>query len=757
MPNNKPNAVLDAALQHAARGWKLFPLAAGAKVPKKGSHGCLDATSDPEKIREWFTGKPHLNVGLATGRGSGVFAFDIDGELGAASLMDLEQRYGELPPTLTQRTRSGSLQHLFQIPAGVTIPTNAGIIAPGIDLRGEGGYSAIPPSRTSDGGTYRWTTELDPAEPPQWLLELIAGGRAAPQPTAGDPMSLTAGDIADDNLATAPGFHKGQGRNHRLTQLVGISLKTGVPLNIIRDQARAFGARCVPPLPLKECDATTNNIAFRELEQLRDAAGVTDPAGAVSGVPADDYDPELEAITLRTPSWPARPHAILEHGVVGELLRRVEEETEADAVSIASTFLVALGNVIGRGPHAVVDGTRHGPNLFAVIVGGTSEGRKGTSMGVIRAIMRDVDPDWVRWCRTPNLVSGEGLIDRVRDDVYRLVVNKKTGEPENVLVEPGVEDKRLLCEIQELAGTMRAGRSERSTLFQTMREAWDGSDLATMSKNSRRSATEPHISITAHITPEELSNLQTDADIYGGSWNRFLWIASKRARLRPHGGDFDDLTELQASVRSVVTHAQNVGRMRRTPAADRLWETEYLRRAEVRAGGVVGAIIGRADSQLLRLSMLAALCRKEPVVDVEDLAAALSLWQYVDETVRMLFAGCEDPVVARIIGAIRAEPGISRSALHRQTAKGMPAARFVQMLERAAATGAVEAEQTETAGRPREVWRPRDIRRVVERTAREEGRKGGKPFSPLSPLSPDNRAPQLPGSPSRSSKHGRTL
>jgi hypothetical protein len=382
-------------------------------------------------------------------------------------------------------------------------------------------------------------------------------------------------------------------------------------------------------------------------------------------------------------------------------------------------------------------------------------------MGVVRAVMRDVDADWVRWCRTPNLVSGEGLIDRVRDDVYRVMVNKKTGEPENVLVEPGVEDKRLLCEIQELAGTMRAGRSERSTLFQCMREAWDGVDLATMSKNSRRTATEPHISVVAHITPEELSKLQTDAEIYGGTWNRFLWIASKRARLRPHGGDFDDLRDLQDRVRSVVNHARNVGRMKRSQAADRIWEEEYYRRAEIRAGGVVGAIIGRAEPQLLRLSMLAALCRREDVVDAEDLTAAVDLWRYVDETVRMLFASCEDPLVARIIDTIRAEPGISRSTLHRLTAKAMSADRFVAALERAAATGAVESDRLETGGRPREVWRPRSIKPSATATAGEKGEKGQKAtdetFSPISPLSPGDLPARRPGSPRPSSKHGRTL
>jgi hypothetical protein len=749
MPDNK---MLAAALEYAARGWRVFPVAAGKKTPKT-ANGFHDATTDETAVRLWWEGKPFLNIGLATGAASGVWALDVDGEPGAASMMDLEQHHGQLPDTLTFRTPRGGRQHLFNVPAGVTITSSVAIL-PGIDVRGDGGYSVVPPSMRPE-GAYSFVTDAPVADAPEWLVELVTARR--PETTvsiATDELTVEATAFRDH-----PGAGEGQ-RNHEAARLAGCELARGTPAATVLVDALNWAERCRPPMAVVELRDVLASIAGRESSKPEPL-----PAG-------EEYDPELEAITLRAPRWPSRPEAMLSHGVVGDLLRRVETETEADPVSLATTFLVATGNVIGRGPHAVVDGTRHGLNLFAAIVGGTSEGRKGTSMGIVRAVMAAVDDDWAKLCRTPNLTSGEGLIDRVRDDVYRIIISKKTGEPENVLVEPGVEDKRLLCEIQELAGTMRAGRSERSTLFQTMREAWDGVDLATMSKNSRRTATEPHISVLAHITPEELAALQTEADIYGGTWNRFLWIASKRARLRPHGGDFDDLSDLQSRVRSVVTHARNVGRMRRTPAADRLWEAEYYRRAEIRTGGVVGAIIGRAEPQLLRLSMLAALCRREDVVDVEDLAAAVSLWQYVDETVRMLFAGCEDPLVSRVIDAIRAAPGISRSALHRLTAKAMPAHRFVALLGRAAATGAVESERVETAGRPREVWRPRDARRFVERTPGEEGREGGKAlapgqadtFSPFLPFSPEKPASDstataapTPRATPGSSKHGRTL
>jgi hypothetical protein len=754
MPENK---MLPAALEFASRGWQVFPIVAGEKTPKT-AHGFKDATTDAATIRSWWDGKPFLNVGVAMGAASGIWSLDVDGEPGAASIMDLERDHGELPETSTFRTPRGGRQHLFRVPPGISIPTSTGIL-PGIDVRGDGGYSVLPPSRRPQ-GAYSWTSTAPVADAPEWLVKLVTCGRRAATATETDELTIEATAFRQH-----PGAGEGQ-RNAQAARLAGCEMARGTPAATVLVDALAWAARCRPPMPVEELRDVLASIAGRE------SSKATAPPEAIA---TDDYDPELEAIALPAPAWPERPEAMLSHGVVGGLLRRVELETEADPASIATTFLVAMGNVIGRGPHAVVDGTPHHLNLFAAIVGGTSEGRKGTSMGIVRAIMRDVDPDWVRLCRTPNLTSGEGLIDRVRDDVYRMILDKKTGQPENVLVEPGVEDKRLLCEIQELAGTMRAGRSERSTLFQTMREAWDGVDLATMSKNSRRAATAPHVSVVAHVTPEELTKLQTDADVFGGTWNRFLWIASKRARLRPHGGDFDELGELQADVRSVVTRARNVGRMRRTPAADRLWEEEYYRRAEVRAGGVIGAIIGRAEPQLLRLSMLAALAREENVVDVEDLTAALSLWRYVEATVRMLFGGCEDPLVRRVIEAIRATPGISRSTLHRQTAKTMLAPRFLDVLARAAATGEVEAERVETGGRPRETWRPRSGSRPMANVdACEKGEKGenpsGTPFPTFSPLSqttnvgdeiaqPTAAADDLPAvrRPSSFSKHGRTL
>ncbi len=149
--------MLDAALRYAERGWPVFPLAAGSKLPRKGSRGFLDATTDESVIREWWRVAPHCNVGMATGTASGVFVLDIDGEPGAAWIMEQQERGNVLPETLCQRTGGrGNRQYFFNMPAGVLIKSSAGEIAEGVDVRADGGYVVLPPSKITGGGPYGW-------------------------------------------------------------------------------------------------------------------------------------------------------------------------------------------------------------------------------------------------------------------------------------------------------------------------------------------------------------------------------------------------------------------------------------------------------------------------------------------------------------------------------------------------------------------------------------------------------------------------
>lgn len=94
---------LDIALEHAARGLFVFPVAKDKST--RTAHGFKDATTDPDKIREWWAKMPAANPGLYPGA-SDVLVLDVDyGLTDMASFLAWMER-NRLPRTYT--VRSGS-------------------------------------------------------------------------------------------------------------------------------------------------------------------------------------------------------------------------------------------------------------------------------------------------------------------------------------------------------------------------------------------------------------------------------------------------------------------------------------------------------------------------------------------------------------------------------------------------------------------------------------------------------------------------
>ena len=135
------------------------------------------ATTDAAVHDEWFLFGP-TNIGIITGGKSGVFALDVDAKSnGLLTLRDFEATHGVLPVTPTQRTGGGGLHYLFRYPQGVVIK-NAANLAPGIDVRGEGGVIVAAPSLHASGKLYCWLEGRPPgetefADAPGWLLDLL--------------------------------------------------------------------------------------------------------------------------------------------------------------------------------------------------------------------------------------------------------------------------------------------------------------------------------------------------------------------------------------------------------------------------------------------------------------------------------------------------------------------------------------------------------------------------------------------------------
>jgi hypothetical protein len=165
--------LLAAALDYAARALPVFPCVPRGKTPAiaRGFHA---ATTNPATIRRLWT-DPDRNVAIPTGASSRLWILDIDGAEGEATLRALEAKHGAIPKTRIVITSRG--RHAWFAYAG-TIPSSAGKIGPGLDVRADGGYVVAPPSVHSSGHCYAFHGDPWHAAAPQWLID---AARAKPE------------------------------------------------------------------------------------------------------------------------------------------------------------------------------------------------------------------------------------------------------------------------------------------------------------------------------------------------------------------------------------------------------------------------------------------------------------------------------------------------------------------------------------------------------------------------------------------------
>lgn len=178
--------MLEWALRYLRLGWPVIPLRGKDPLTE---HGSKDATLNESLVREWWGRWPDANIGLATSHA--FFAVDIDLKDGGPESWDmLCSQHGRPPETIEQVTGTGGRHILFLLP-DFPVKNSKSKIAPGIDIRGSGGYIVAPPSiHPETKRPYDWdgASEIEDqklAAAPHWLLRLLleAERRKAPEKT----------------------------------------------------------------------------------------------------------------------------------------------------------------------------------------------------------------------------------------------------------------------------------------------------------------------------------------------------------------------------------------------------------------------------------------------------------------------------------------------------------------------------------------------------------------------------------------------
>lgn len=192
----------EAALGYAAKGWRVIPVRwiepdgtcscrRGPECPSPGKHPVHDewpdvATCEPMDVAAWWRPEPepgvlaeewfpYANIGIVTGRESGLFVLDMDTYAGGEQTLGAyERRHGDLPGTRVHSTSRGGTHYFWQHPGFEVRNSAAKVLGKGLDIRGERGFVVAPPSMGAH-GAYELNAAHDmaPAEAPEWLLDLL--------------------------------------------------------------------------------------------------------------------------------------------------------------------------------------------------------------------------------------------------------------------------------------------------------------------------------------------------------------------------------------------------------------------------------------------------------------------------------------------------------------------------------------------------------------------------------------------------------
>ena len=240
--------------EYMGRGWSTIPIRAGDKRPLVRWEEFQHRHPSEAEARGWFCQWPEAGIGVVTGAISGLVVVDVDaGHGGNESLEQLEREHGPMPTTVECGTGGGG-RHLYFAHPGGLVRNKIGL-APGVDIRADGGYVVAPPSLHASGLRYVWVEGRTPessaiAPLPDWIL------REAVEETTrrGHP-------IAYWRRLVCEGVPVGE-RNNTIASLAGHLLRHGVDAAVVMELLLCWNrTRCRPPLADVEVAAVVTSIS----------------------------------------------------------------------------------------------------------------------------------------------------------------------------------------------------------------------------------------------------------------------------------------------------------------------------------------------------------------------------------------------------------------------------------------------------------------------------------------------------------------
>lgn len=250
-------------MQLAVAGFSIMPVGADKRPLLKTWKPYQTKAAGESQIEKWWEQFPNANIGVITGKVSGITVIDVDTYKGGKA--------DQFPKTFTVQTGNGGLHLYYKYSEGLTISANAYPDMPGIDIRNDGGYVVGPYSVTNysdphthehKGGEYIIIDNRDPAAFPSALFPKVKVSR---------------------KLSSLVGVGSG-GRNDSIASFTGKLLKMSAEKDWEKEvwpAVERVNETYKPPLPKAELRATFDSIKTKE--QVQRANLIVSPMQLDSG------------------------------------------------------------------------------------------------------------------------------------------------------------------------------------------------------------------------------------------------------------------------------------------------------------------------------------------------------------------------------------------------------------------------------------------------------------------------------------------
>lgn len=352
-----------------------------------------------------------------------------------------------------------------------------------------------------------------------------------------------------------------------------------------------------------------------------DAADVD--VSKIGGLVAAAEEAPEATTSLDAALWPAPPAEVAYSGLAGDLVRAVAPLTEADPAGLLGLILTVFGALAGHWT-TFYQGSAQAANLYLLLVGDSSVGRKGTAWSVVREIFSAAAPGWES-ILVPGLGSGEGLIEHLKppDD-------PPPGSPQH-------EHRALVLE-SEYGRLLAVMKREGSSLSPVIRDAWDGQPIGRFLARSRTLVLWHHVALIGMITPVELRSVLTSTDQANGFANRHMHVLVRRTKLLPFPeSPRSAVTPFLATLRESMEDSRRIREMKWSIEGAMAWDAFYGRLAAKRQPGLLGAMLARAEAQVARLALIYAMMDRASEVSDLHLESAEAYWRFSEESAAVIY------------------------------------------------------------------------------------------------------------------------